>query len=106
MRSGAAFTSDNHLFVYQQMTPSDLEQTLPISYQMDKGDFFFVVFVNGCDFVGQMTEQKLDVALQEMCPFSDSPLKYQYQDLVDGILGKPIHKLSELGRNLLGIFLQ
>lgn len=106
MRKGAAFTKDDHLFVYQEMTPSDLAQTLPISYQTDKGHFFFVVFVNGCDYVGQMTEQKLDIALQEMTPFGDSPLKYQYQELVDSILGKPRHKLSELGRNLFWICLQ
>ena len=87
MRSGAAFTSDNYLFVYQEMTPHDLSQALPLSYQSNKGNFFFVVFVNGSDFVGQMTEQKIDNVLQEMCPFNTSPLKYQYQDLVDSIIG-------------------
>ena len=75
---GAAVLDDRHLFLYAKKDPEALRRALPLSYDPRKGTFLTAVFVDGCDYVAQMTEDRVRAALATMCPLEESPLRDRY----------------------------
>lgn len=69
---------DSHLFLYKKGDPEVLRRALPLSYDPSKGSFITVVFVDGCDYLSQMTEDQVRAALATMCPLEESPLRDRY----------------------------